>query len=357
MSGKHAGCLRLWLSQPALGPRDVSPLLMWSVAMAAVAIVPFFAGPWLLSTVRDALVMGILALSYDLLWGRAGVLTLGHTTFLGLGAYGFAITTVQFGQASVTGLAVGMFCAVAVAAVIGYFLLFAGVRLHFFAIISLAVLIVAQQLAVSWQSITGGDTGILGIPGLSFSVGSHTLDMSGPRASWYTVAVVLLAATGLIWLVCRSRYGKVLDAIASNEWRAKACGYHTSFHLLLVFVASAALAAIAGALMAACSGVVAPDVFSPLLATEVILWVAIGGRGRIGGPVIAAVVLTLLRQTVSSYSTDGWPLILGGLFLACVLFMPKGLRLHELVEAAHRAGRAVGGRPPVHRAGHAQEER
>ncbi|ABE36336.1 branched-chain amino acid transport system / permease component family protein [Paraburkholderia xenovorans LB400] len=357
MSGKHAGCLRLWLSQPALGPRDVSALLMWSVAMAAAALVPFFAGPWLLSTVRDALVMGILALSYDLLWGRAGVLTLGHTTFLGLGAYGFAVATVQFGQAPVTGLVAGVLCAAAVAAVIGYFLLFAGVRLHFFAIISLAVLIVAQQLAVSWQSVTGGDTGILGIPGLSFSAGGHTLDMSGPRASWYTVAIVLLAATGLIWLVCRSRYGKVLDAIAANEWRAKACGYHTSFHLLLVFVASAALAAIAGVLMAACSGVVAPDVFSPILATEVILWVAIGGRGRTGGPVVAAVVLTLLRQTVSSYSTDGWPLILGGLFLACVLFLPNGLQLHELLEAARRAARAVWSRPPVHRAEHAREER
>ena len=357
MSRKHAGRLRLWFSQPLLGRGDISPLVMWSVAVVAIAIVPFFAGPWLLSTVRDALVMGILALSYDLLWGRAGMLTLGHTTFLGLGAYGFAIATVQFGQASATGLASGVFCAVAVAAVIGYFLLFAGVRLHFFAIISLAVLIVAQQLAVSWQSITGGDTGILGIPGLSFGVGSRTFDMSSPRASWYTVAVVLLAATGLIWLVCRSRYGKVLDGIATNEWRAKACGYHTSFHLLLVFVASAALAAIAGVLMAACSGVVAPDVFSPLLATEVILWVAIGGRGRIGGPAVAAVVLTLLRQTVSSYSTDGWPLILGGLFLACVLFMPNGLRLHELLDAARRAGRAVWSRPTVHRAGHAQEER
>ena len=357
MSRKHAGRPRLWFSQPLLGRGDVSPLVAWSVAVVAITIVPFFAGPWLLSTVRDALVMGILALSYDLLWGRAGVLTLGHTTFLGLGAYGFAIATVQFGQASVTGLASGVFCAVAVAAVIGYFLLFAGVRLHFFAIISLAVLIVAQQLAVSWQSITGGDTGILGIPGLSFGVGSRTFDMSSPRASWYTVAVVLLAATGLIWLVCRNRYGKVLDGIATNEWRAKACGYHTSFHLLLVFVASAALAAIAGVLMAACSGVVAPDVFSPLLATEVILWVAIGGRGRIGGPAVAAVVLTLLRQTVSSYSTDGWPLILGGLFLACVLFMPNGLRLHELLDAARRAGRAVWSRPTFHRAGHAQEER
>ena len=357
MSFKNAGSLRLWFSQPALGRRDVSPLLMWSVAAATTALLPFLVGPWLLSTARDALIMGILALSYDLLWGRAGVLTLGHTTFLGLGAYGFAIATAQFGQTSLTGLAAGVCCAMFVAAVIGYFLLFAGVRLHFFAVISLAVLIVAQQLAVSWQSITGGDTGILDIPGLTFSIASHVFDLSGPRAAWYTVAVVLLAAIALMFFVCRGRYGKVLDAIATNEWRAKACGYHTSFHRLMVFVAAAGLAALAGALMAACSGVVGPDVFSPLLATEVILWVAIGGKGRIGGPVAAAIVLTLFRQAVSSYSTDGWPLILGGLFLVCVLCLPNGLRLRDLLTAGRRVVRAVWERPPVQRAEHAREER
>ncbi|QNB16115.1 branched-chain amino acid ABC transporter permease [Paraburkholderia tropica] len=357
MSEKNAGSRWLWFSHPPLAPTDVAPLMMWGAALVAVVIVPLVADSWLLTTVRDALVMGILALSYDLLWGRAGVLTLGHTTFLGLGAYGFAVATVQFGQTPATGLAAATLCAVAVAAAVGYFLLFAGVRLHFFAIISLAVLIVAQQLAISWQSVTGGDTGILGIPGLSFAIGRHTFDLGGPRASWYTVAIILLAATGLVWLVCRSRYGKVLDAIATNEWRAKACGYHTSFHLLLVFVMSAALAAIAGALMAGCSGVVAPDVFSPVLATEVILWVAIGGRGRTGGPVVAAIVLTLLRQTVSSYSTDGWPLILGGLFLGCVLFMPNGLRPDRWLQAARRSVRVILSGLPVHGADRTQEER
>lgn len=357
MFRKYAGRMCLWLSQPAVGPKDVPPLLMWGMAAIAATVLPLCVGPYLLSTVRDALVMGLLALSYDLLWGRAGVLTLGHTTFLGLGAYGFAVATVQFGQAPVAGLVAGMFCAAAVAAMIGYFLLFAGVRFHFFAIISMAVLIVAQQLATSWQLVTGGDTGILGIPGLSMSVAGHVLDLNGPRASWYAVAGVLLIATALIWLACRTRYGKVLAAIATNEWRAKACGYHTSFHLLLVFVASAVLASVAGCFMAACSGVVAPDVFSPLLATEVILWVAIGGRGRTGGPVIAAVVLTLLKQTVSSYSTDGWPLILGALFLACVLFMPNGLRVHGAVVFARRIRRTSWSWPLFHRADRTQEER
>ncbi|MFP6559427.1 branched-chain amino acid ABC transporter permease [Paraburkholderia sp. B3] len=357
MYGKHAGRLRLWLSQSPLGAGDAPPMLTWGAAVVAVTLLPLFVSPWFLSTVRDALVMGILALSYDLLWGRAGILTLGHTTFLGLGAYGFAIATVQFAQTPAIGLICAVGCAAMVAAVIGYFLLFAGVRLHFFAIISLAVLIVAQQLAVSWQSVTGGDTGILGIPALSFAIGSYTVDLGTPAASWYAVSVVLLAATALLWLLCRSRYGKVLDAIAGNEWRAKACGYNSSFHLLMVFITSAMLAAVAGALMGACSGVVGPDVFSPLLSTEVILWVAIGGRGKTGGPVAAAVVLTLVKQVVSSYSTDGWPLILGGLFLACVLFLPDGVRASGLVRAVRRIARAASSTPVVHRAGHAQEER
>ncbi|MFM0487407.1 branched-chain amino acid ABC transporter permease [Paraburkholderia graminis] len=357
MSRKSADLGRPWLPLPPFARKDIAPVTLWAAAVAAATIMPFFTGAYLLSTIRDALVMGLLALSYDFLWGRAGVLTLGHTTFLGLGAYGFAVATVQFGQAPVVGLITGVVVAAALATVVGYFLLFAGVRLHFFAIISMAVLIVAQQLATSWQSVTGGDTGVLGIPGLSVKVAGHIVDLSGPMASWYAVAGALLAATGLMWLVCRSRYGRVLAAIATNEWRAKACGYHTSFHLLLVFVMSAVVAAIAGCLMAACSGVVAPDVFSPLLATEVILWVAIGGRGTTGGPVIAAVVLTLVKQTVSTYTADGWPLVLGGLFLGCVLFMPNGLRVRSTLAGMLRRFRLTPGWFAFHRGAGAQEER
>ncbi len=343
--------------QSAIHIADLSPVASGIAITVAMLILPFCMGPYLLSTVRDALVLGLLGLSYDLLWGRAGVLTLGHTTFFGLGAYGFAVATVQFGHSPAIGLICGLAVAMAVAAALGYFLLFAGVRLHFFAIVSMAVLIIVQQLATSWQTVTGGDTGILGIPGLSFQLGSYRLDLSGPRESWYAVAATLVVLLALTWFVCRSRYGKVLTAISTNEWRASACGYNTSGHLLFVFVASASLAAVAGVLMAACSGVVAPDVFSPVLATEVILWVAIGGRGTLGGPVLAAITLTLLKQTVSSYSTDGWPLLLGTLFLGCVLFLPGGVRPSGLIAAVRgvrhshfrhlvlrRAARAEGGR-------------
>lgn len=339
MLKNYIGLPRRDFWQISFAKNDALRIASWGVVIAATTILPLWTGPYVLSMLRDALIMGLLALSYDVLWGRAGVLTLGHTTFFGLGAYGFAIATVQFGQTPMLGLLAGMVCAAIVAALIGYFLLYAGVRLHFFAILSMAVLIVSQQLATSWQSVTGGDTGILGIPGLSVRLANHALDLSGATSSWYVVAGVLLAISGVIGSVGRRRYGKILTAIATNEWRAKACGYDTSFHLLMVFIFSAVIAALAGCLMAACSGVVAPDVFSPLLATEVILWVAIGGKGRTAGPVIAAIALTLLKQRASSYSTDGWPLILGALFLACVLYLPNGLRGRGLMVFARRLSR------------------
>ncbi|MCA3813676.1 MAG: branched-chain amino acid ABC transporter permease, partial [Burkholderia sp.] len=327
----HLSRARTWLSQPVLNGSDVSPAAVCLAMAAAGMILPCVVGTYQLTVIRDALVLAILALSYDLLWGRAGILTLGHTTFFGLGAYGFAVATVQFGQVPLVGILAGLACAAFAAAILGYFLLYAGVRLHFFAILSMAVLIIAQQLAASWQSVTGGDTGLLGIPGLSFQFAGHTLDLSGPVASWYAVATILVLLLCATWLLCRSRYGKVLAAISTNEWRALACGYHTSWHLLLMFVASALLAAIAGCLMAANAGVVAPDVFSPVLATEVILWVAVGGRGTLGGPVLAAVGLTLLKHSVSSLSTQWWPLILGTVFLACVLCLPNGIRIGRMV--------------------------
>ena len=337
-----------------LGRDDFSPITTWVAITVAALILPLCLGSYQLSIVRDALIMGLLGLSYDLLWGRAGVLTLGHTTFFGLGAYGFAVATTQFGQTPAIGLVVGVACAMSVAAMLGYFLLFAGVRLHFFAIISMAVLIIAQQLATSWQSVTGGDTGMLGIPALSFTLGGFTVDLSGPRESWYAVVTVLLVGLFATWFTCRSRYGKILAAIATNEWRAQACGYHTSWHLLRVFMASAAMAAVAGVLMAACSGVVAPDVFSPVLATEVILWVAVGGRGTLGGPVAAAVALTLFKQSVSSFSTEWWPLMLAALFLGCILFLPNGVRMRGMATHAYRFARRCATRMTVRRPSHVE---
>ncbi|WP_439898018.1 branched-chain amino acid ABC transporter permease [Aquabacterium humicola] len=283
-------------------------------------MLPLFASPYATMAMRDAMILGLFALSYDLVWGKGWLLTLGHTAFLGIGAYAFAIATTQWGVAPLPGMLLGVACSAGIAALFGGLLLFAGVRLQFFAIMTIALLMIVQQIATSWQSVTGGDVGILSVPPI---VGG---DARQQVLGSYALVVGCLAGVLLAsWLVFRGPYGRILAAIGMNELRARSCGYRTAAHLLAIFSASAAVAGFAGALMAGVSGVVAPDVFSITLATEVMLWVAIGGRGTLLGPVLAAVALTRLQQQLSSHATEWWPLILGVTFLAFVMFAPRGL--------------------------------
>jgi ABC-type branched-subunit amino acid transport system permease subunit len=323
---RKPSALNLLFRQPALASGELGFLVAIAVGVAFLLSGPLWLSPYALGATRDAVIFAVFALSFDFLWGKSNTLTLGHATFFGLGAYGLAITGTKLGWSSLAGIATGVGIAGAFALLVGYFLIFAGVRLHFLAIISIAVLLIVAQVAVSWTSLTGGDVGILGVPGLKFSFLGHTLDLTADRASYFFAVGMAVAVLLILWLACRGNYGKLLAAVGMNELRAKTFGYNTSLHLLIVFVVSAMIAALSGAVFAAVSGVVAPDLFSPLLSLEVALWVAIGGRGTLLGPVIATVVLTRLHQEVSSYSTSLWPLILGFLFLALILFLPGGLR-------------------------------
>lgn len=339
------------LRQPHLGTGERRAVICTVLAALALATVPWLASSYAVTAMRDALILAIFAVSYDLLWGKAMVLTLGHAMFFGVGAYGVAIATTQWQWGWLAGTGVGVGAATALAAVIGFFLLYAGVRLHFFAIITMAVLLITRQLATSWQSVTGGDVGILGIPGIRLDGPGWSLDLSDERSSYLLALGVLIVCLLLVWGLVRTRYGLVLSAIGMNEFRAKHCGYDTSWHLVMVFVLSAALAAFSGCLYAGTAGVVAPDLFSVLMSTEVILWVAVGGRGTLLGPVVTALFFTRIQQEVSSYSTDLWPLILGVLFLVSVLALPEGIAglLHRFRRArvakteSHRAMVSQGG--------------
>ncbi len=133
------------------------------------------------------------------------------------------------------------------------------------------------------------------------------------------------AALLALWIACRGHYGRILAAIQDNEVRAQTLGYNTALHLLIVFVLSAAMAALAGGLYAALSGYVAPAFIGLLLSTEVIVWVAIGGRGTLLGPFVGAIVVQRLQQEVSSIDTKLWPIVIGAFFVAMVFLFPRGL--------------------------------
>lgn len=141
--------------------RVVQPSTAIAILMLLVlAVVPLVAGGYTLSTFRDIMLLGLFALSLDLFWGRTGILSFDHATFFGLGAYGMAIATTRFGVdpqwASLVGLSVGIGLASLVALIVGYFILYGGVRGAYFTIVTLALTIIAHQTAIGWSSVTGG---------------------------------------------------------------------------------------------------------------------------------------------------------------------------------------------------------
>lgn len=294
-----------------------------------LALYPLWGGSYDVAGMRDILLFGLFALSLDYLWGKAGILSFGHATFFGLGAYGMAVVTVKlaagFDNASLLGFVAGVAMAALVALLVGYFLIFGGVRGAYFAIVTLALAIVAQSVAIGWSPVTGGDSGLIGVPPLGIALFGRQVTLSDPEMLYYFVLALCVAALLGLWFACRGRYGQVLAAIQDNEMRAQTLGYHTNIHLLSVFVVSAAMAAVAGAVYATATAFVAPDMIGLLLSTEVIMWIAVGGRGTLLGSFIGTFVVWKLQATISSIDTKLWPLTIGLFFIAMVFLFPDGV--------------------------------
>jgi len=304
---------------------------IWLLTLAGFLLVllvyPLWADTYTLSITRDTLIYGLLALSLDYLWGKGGLLSFGHAAFFGMGAYAMGITALNLN----TPLAslIGLFAAVAVpgvaSLVVGYFLLFAGVRGPYFVVVTLAIGIISQQAAISWVSVTGGDSGLLGIPHLAVTLFNLSYEFHEGMPLYFLVLAFSTAVLLGLWAACRGQKGNILAAIQDNELRAQTLGHHTSLHLLFVLVLSAMVAGLAGGLYAFSTGFVAPDLLGLMLSTEVFVWVAIGGRGTLLGPFIGAFVVIRLEQFISSINISLWPFIIGVFFVAMVFLFPDGI--------------------------------
>lgn len=311
--------------------------------LAVLAVLPIFIDGYTLNNYRDIILLGLFALSLDIFWGRTGILSFGHATFFGLGAYGMAVATTRFGidpyWVSLVGLLTGVGLAAVVALLVGYFILYGGVRGAYFTIVTLALTLIASQIAIGWSSVTGGDSGLIGVP--PFSLFGYSF--ADPGASYY-LAFTLLAICLLVALkIMHGRIGLLLKAIQDNEVKVRTLGYRTEFVLLATFVASATIAGMAGAIYATCTGFVAPDMIALLLSTEVIIWVAVGGSGTLTGAVIGTFIVWQLQQKISSYSVAAWPIFIGSFFILLVLLFPKGLPSFflEKLRPRRKKGRAV----------------
>ncbi|HSB41469.1 MAG TPA: urea ABC transporter permease subunit UrtC [Methylomirabilota bacterium] len=319
------------------------------------------------------LAYAILALGIDLIWGYTGVLSLGHGVFFGLGAYAMGMhLMLEIGTRSVYGNVLPDFMvwnrvtelplfwkpfysipftllAVVVvpatfAFLFGYLTFRSRIRGVYFSIITQALALSVWLLFNRNAMNLGGTNGLSGFK----SIFGFTLNSAATQRGLYVATALALCGAYLLcrWIT-RSPAGRVLIAIRDSETRVLFSGYSPAAFKLFVFVVSAALAGVAGALYVPQVGIITPAKIGVLPSIEMIIWVAVGGRGTLLGPVVGALGVNWLQSVLTTHYPDLWLLVLGGLFVAVVLFVPDGVvgTARKLVGQL-RPPRAVEGRSP-----------
>jgi branched-chain amino acid transport system permease protein len=261
--------------------------------------------------------LALLAVSLDLIWGYAGILSFGQATFFGIGGYVIGFTQIRwdFSLATAAGALLGVAAAAAAALVLGLFVFFSRVGLFFAAVITLAVSVLAEQVINQFSDVTGGFNGLILPTALPLSI-----------RQYYLLSVAIFG-TFLLFCVAlvSSDFGRVLKAIRENEERTRFLGYASPWMKTLAFVIAGGIAGVGGILYAMQTGLVSPSYIGLALSTQAVVWVAIGGRGTLIGPAVGAILTNLFQHILSSSLLIYWQLALGMALIVIVVFAPDGL--------------------------------
>jgi branched-chain amino acid transport system permease protein len=260
------------------------------------------------------------AVGVGLCWGQAGFLPLGQALFFGLAAYLFGLAFIAFGDRvviSVLTLPLAALISGGLAYLIGIVIFRrSGESGAYFSMITLALALLAFQLATSWNSVTGGFNGLKGIPGLP--------GLDDISDVYYVAASVLLAVLALGAWLYNAPIGVLWRALAQNERRLKLFGFDTDQLKAVAFGVSGLMAGVGGAIYAPQQGIVTPQVIGFGLSADLVIWAAVGGRGSLLGPVIGTLVVGSLTAQLRD-SLPFWEVAMALFFIAIVLVFPHGI--------------------------------
>ncbi|MFO7856039.1 MAG: branched-chain amino acid ABC transporter permease [Paracoccaceae bacterium] len=303
--------------------------ILCGLAALFALIAPGFLALFTIITLTQVIGLAILALSLALIWGYGGILCFGQTAFFGLGAYAYAVSATNFGDASVS-ILIAMAVAAAFAAALGYFAFFGRVSDVYFAVITLTVSLIFWALIrrTSGPEYKIGDALLGGFNGTRAPPLNLPWNPSGllfPEQTFHlAMGALILAYLFCGWLV-RTRFGRVCVTIRENETRAELLAYDTRLYKLGLFSIGAAIAALGGVFFSVGISRVTPDVFSLQQAALTIIWVIVGGRGTLIGPILATFALYFLTSSLGGQAVLNTNLVLGVLLMAFVLGVPRGV--------------------------------
>lgn len=350
-------------------------ILLYGVVCLAILIVPVLVDDaFLLNKYARYLIFGMLAIALSLSWGYAGILNLGQATTFGLGSYCMAmflkLKTVPIHTGSdglpdfmvwnnVTelpwiwvpfhsmpvALLAGILVPALFAALLGWFMFGGRIAGVYAAIITLAAMVVVNLIIIDQQSYTGGFNGITDLA--RFEIFGLTFDAYS-ASTYYLVAICLTVTLFLALAVSRSKTGLILQAVRDQEERVRFFGYDVALYKTFVFALSAAIAGLAGMLYTIIMEFASPTFLGVPLSLSIVIWVAVGGRQSLLGAMLGAVLVTGVQGALSETEAflETWTLVMGGLFVLIVLFMPKGLAgaFEALVRRFPKAERKGGAR-------------
>ncbi|MFA5548782.1 MAG: urea ABC transporter permease subunit UrtC [Porticoccaceae bacterium] len=332
---------------------------------------PFHVSTYTITLLGKYLSYALLALAVDLIWGYCGILSLGHGAFFALGGYATGMYLMrQIGDRGVYGdpllpdfmvflnwtelpwfwLGFDQFWFAAL-----MILLVPGLLAFVFGWLAFRSRVTGVYLSIITQALTyalmlaffrnemgfGGNNGLTDFKDLL----GFDLQSDATRNALFAITALCLA---LAYLLCKwlttSKFGRVLVAVRDAESRTRFMGYRVEHYKLFVFVVSALIAGIAGALYVPQVGIINPGEFSPINSIEIIVWVAIGGRGTLYGAVIGAFLVNYGKTYFTAAFPDLWLFLLGGLFVVTTLYLPRGVkglftegRLGNLLSRGNRA--------------------
>lgn len=290
------------------------------IALLLLAVLPPFLSSYFQSMVTKVLIFAIFAMSLDLIMGYTGLTSFGHAAFLGTAGYMVGIMVVHF---SVSSFWIVVPAALAVttllAAVIGYISLrVSGV---YFLLVTMAFGQLLSIVATQWMSLTGGTDGLVGIPRPNLGISG----LSWTSAKYYyLVLVFFIICYFILNRIVKSSFGRSLVGIRENEERMRSMGFNTWSIKYAAVILAGLFAGVAGILFAYFYGAMVPSYLALETSALPMLMVIIGGAGTLYGPCLGAAAIVLIQQYSAIYVPERWPLILGAIFVICVMLIRGG---------------------------------
>jgi branched-chain amino acid transport system permease protein len=290
------------------------------LGLAALTAPLWLTNPYYQHVLIMAGIFAVLALSLNLLLGYTGQLSLGHAAFFGIGAYTSALLTLRLDWS----FWLGLLAATAAGAMAGWAIGRLALKLRgaYFVLVTLSFAGVIGLVSVNWMELTNGPLGLPGIPAPELGVWS----LRSKGAYYYLV----LAAVALAWLICHrlvhSRIGRAFVALRENETLAESVGIDVTHYLVLAAMVSAALAGMAGSLYAHYTRFVSPEVFLFTYTVTMAIMVVAGGKGTLAGPIVGALLFTVLPEALREATSWQWQMLAYGVILVLlVFFLPRGI--------------------------------